>query len=608
MERVRSRPGLGALRHPDQLVAPVGEFGLTLIAADLERVRSLAGAIQMSLTWQMPVLYALPSNGSASIPPFSLVRVVSEVDVVDDDALIELAARLEVVRDAVPARIMELTGTLMDTTSALSAADERRRQLKEVLGGHATVLATSPEARAVVGLYRRIASLELDRLDLPWTEVDSLRAAYEAMLAVRESELPVDRDAARLAAQWDRLLADEALLHRSESSHPLNVQVAVMQAKLSVAEQSLAAVRTDAARPRPSVDDLAEIERLHQVAQELEDRSGSRHDSAVIREQARTAERALLARFGFDTHADSVIAGALDSPTAALARCRAAEEKVASIQAVIAELRQHLVPSTERQSLLARADQLAAEITARFGEVDFDDDVARELRTIRQPPQAWHELVAALADRGQDGGHDPLAVARQMLEDASQVNRPVDAIDADIAELTGQLASFDEALLASTRPVGVVAAELVKVEHARDRLSAELAQLRLAITAELELDPSLRPLLEEMQSLDRELSDLAGQLRSETGRRSESSVRPALDEQLTVALGGLELDCDDPLIVAFDSALDQVRPSVPADAQACLTRLAELAQHRQVIVVTADPTLVDTAQRYGGVVSQFAPF
>jgi hypothetical protein len=615
MDGVTSSSALGTLRHPDHSVAPVSPVGLTVVWAEAERVRSAAEAIEMSLSWGMPGLYTGPAGGTKLDPSFLFIRVTGEADTIEDSTLLELVARLEEVREAVPAHIADLTQMIGETAAATRAAEQRREALKDVLRRNAPALSGVPEARTIVGLQRRIAQLELDRRGRTGIDVTAVRAAYECLLELQVTELPVDPEAERLAAAWERLLNDEASLDRTEPRHPLTDQLLTMQGKLREAALALSSAKADVDRPRPTNAERAEIDRLHAITEEAEEGSGrfsGRRGGQAV-DEALARENAYLERFGFDSYADYIISGAIDPPIAAFARLQVAEQKVAAVNAMIGDLQASMAPSRARQELLAQTDRLAAEIAARFGSIEATEDVAAMLRGVRRPPREWFELAEALQAHGEEATEDPMTVAYDVLRRAQEQNGPLEAIEAEVAAARTALASIDQPVLAEFGPLGVAAAELVHVEQAYTRLVADLAELRAYIAGQLERDPAVLAKLDLIQTLDRELSELSRRLAAEGGDQDGSGggtrAAEALDAALSAALAEPAGAGSQPAVVVFEVAVDDSAATAAADLAACVELLAASAAGRQVIVMTSLRALVEAARNYDGVsLSTFATY
>lgn len=623
------------LRHPDHSVAPVEPAGLTVVWADAEQARSAADAIEQSLSWEMPSLYAVGMDGAATAPSFALVRITDDLEAAEDWALNDLASRLERARAAVPARLAQLSEAMAETTEAVDAADRRCHQLKAVLRQHAPTLAGVADARSIVGLERRIASLELDRRGLDVVDVAPIAKAYESLLDLDRANLdganlPVEPEAERLAAAWDHLTADEADLDQSEPRHPLTDQMLTLQSKLRLAEHALAVAQTDLARRRPTDSDRAELEQLHAAVEEASERldgSGGRRASRGAHDRAVAAEAACLRSFGFDSYPDFIITGAIDPPIAALARFQEAEQGVRAVEVMMSDLLDHMAPSAARQRLLARADEVAAEIASIFGDLDAGDDVAAALRNIRRPPPEWFELIDALHGAGHDPTGDPMSVAYQVLVDAQERNGPRDAIEAEIVRLRDRLASIDPTARAQFGPLGAAAAELVYVEYAQRRLAADGTEIRAGVTEELAQDPSARVTLATMQALDQELSQWAARLDDQGrgeggGDGADGPCHPLpvplvpLAMRIDSALAEIELGVGQPLILVFDlEPEDEAESDGEPDAESgdalmadCVGYLIALADDRQVIVITSLDAMIHAADDDGRpALSTFAP-
>lgn len=612
---VATASALGALRHPDQTVAALSPTGLTVVWAEPDRARVAADALERSLEWQLPGLYttAVGHDGAATDgaapgesgetagphAPFRFARVTGVLSVGDGERVLELSEQLDEARRAVPAHITQLSEALAEAGSSARAADERRDELKDVLGAHAATLASSDEARSIVGLHRRIAALELDRRACSTVDVSVIAQAYDALAAVDVSALPVDPDAAELADRWERLLADEASLDATEPRHPLTGQLQELQAKLREAEATLAEAEAEVNRPRPTAADRDEIERLHAAAEEAEERGGLfgalRHDEEG---GAKAREAAFLARFGFQSYSEYLLSGALDPLAGAVARRHAAAQKAAAVRTMIGEVEASMSPSPARRALLDEAERLAAEIATRFGEIDGADDLAAALRDVRRPPREWDELIEVLTAAGEDPTDDPMAVAHAVLEAAQEHNAPAEAIDTELVELRGRLAGFEPEAVARHGSLGVVAGELVRLDRIHERLMAEVTDLRGRLAAELGRHPAALAALDRIQTLDRELTELTGRHRLERDRGGSTATPAAM---LEAAVTGAAGDPASPVVVLFDVELDQAAPGAGALLTQCVDRLVALAAERQIVVVSPIEGLVHAAHTRGDV-------
>lgn len=600
-ESVISGEALGTLRHPDQTVAGLSPRGLTVVWAEPDRARVSADALERSLAWQLPNLYAsapAEAGPGAVIPPFRLVRVSGALTVGDGARVLELSEQLDDARAAVPDRVAELSEALAETGAAARGAEQRRDELKTILGAHAATLASSPEARSIVGLHRRIASLEIDRRGHTTIDVSTLGRAYEALAAVDSSQLPTDPDAEALATRWERLLDAEASLDATEPRHPLIGQLQDLQAKLRGAEAVLAEADEEVNRPRPTAADREEIDRLHTAAEEAEERGGRFGARRNDEDDVHSREAALLARFGFQSYSEYLLAGALDPLAAAVSRRQAALQKVNAIRQMITEVEASMSPSAARRALLDEADALAVEVATRFGDIDAGDDVAAALRSIRQMPPAWTDLIDVLAECGCEPTDDPVGVAYGMLEAARQHNAPADALDAELAELRGRLAGFDPEAVARHGSLGVVAGELIRIERMYDGVTAEVTDLRNRLAGELSRDQRVLVALDRIQTLERELTELTGRTRQERDRAGDATTPAGLLEGAITEADG---DPRSPIVVLFDVELDQAAPGAGALLTECVDRLVALAAERQIVVVTPIEGLVHAAHSHGDV-------
>lgn len=611
---VATATALGALRHPDQTVAALSSSGLTVVWVESERARVAADALERSLEWQLPRLYttAVANDGTAvddtalgesseggHRTPFRFARVTGVLSVGDGERVLELSEQLDDARRAVPDHIAQLSEALAEAGSSARAAEERRNELKDVLGAHAATLAASEEARSIVGLHRRIASLELDRRLCSTVDVTLLTRAYDALAAVDVSHLPVDPEAAELADRWERLLAAEASLDAAEPRHPLTGQLQELQAKLRESEAALAEAEAEVNRPRPTAADRDEIERLHAAAEEAEERGGLfgslRHDEEG---GTKAREVAFLGRFGFQSYSEYLLSGALDPLAGAVARRHAAARKVAAVRTMIGEVEASMSPSPARRALLDEAERLAAEIAARFGEIDAADDVAAALRDVRRPPPEWDELIEVLVTAGKDPTDDPMTVAHGVLEAAREHNAPAEAIDRELVELRGRLAGFEPGAVARHGSLGVVAGELVRLDRIHERLMTGVTGLRRRLADELGREPAALAALDRIQTLDRELTELTGRHRSERDRDGSTDTPAGM---LEAAITGAAGDPASPIVVLFDVELDQAAPGAGALLTQCVDRLVALAAERQVVVVTPIEGLVHAAHTRGDV-------
>ena len=271
---------------------------------------------------------------------------------------------------------------------------------------------------------------------------------------------------------------------------------------------------------------------------------------------------------------------------------------MAAIQAMIAEVEASMSPSPARRALLAEAEQLAAAIAARFGDIDGADDVAAALRDVRCPPGEWDDLNEALAAAGAEPTDDPLAVAYAVLQAAREHNAPADRLDAELVDLRGRLAAFDPEAVARHGSLGVVAGELIRIDRMYERIVAQVTGLRSRLTEELGRDPAgadrPRPDPDAGPGADR--ADRPQPL--ERDRAGGAGTPARMLEAAVTGADGNPWDADrGPVRRGARPGRTRSRAAVVE----CVDQLVALADERQIVVLTPIEGLVHAAHIRGDV-------
>ncbi|HEX5613527.1 MAG TPA: hypothetical protein VFZ83_00070 [Acidimicrobiia bacterium] len=483
-----------------------------------------------------------------------LVDIPSELlDGIDSlvlDDLARAAARRR-AGDSVRAEL-EIRGTALgDAVLAIADEHARARARLDDLDGRIQRLREERDATTETPLdprrdvAARIQSL-LDQLEI---------AAAQPLLT--------DPDAFALAAEWDALVvARETPL----DAPPLDVA----QARV---DQARAAAR------RLEGDRLthAKVAELHALARRVADaeraldaaKRSERAAAATQAEKARRAEAKALAALGFSSRAGFLVAiadGVPDDASDDAAR-RAAADEVAAAEAELERARD----AANRPSP-AQLEEQAIELRARAAQLlgHFPgDDVAADLRALRREPAIVAERRAALRDALWELGVDPAPDAAQVASAWLREHAAARA-GADAAEAEAETRRRD------------LDAEIDMLRAERERTGRDLEQLALRLEAmELERDAAVRA-HGEARDVDASASE-PSEAEIEAALRDEA--RRLLDHTDAVRL---------PLVAA--SLLSVFGEGARART---LSLLEQLSEQAQVIVVAADPAIVQWARALG---------
>lgn len=451
-----------------------------------------------------------------------------------------LRAELELRSTALADAVLAIRGEAERARARLDEVDGRIQQLRASLED-----ANESDLDPRDHVAERIRNL-LDQLEI---------AAAQPLLT--------DPDALALAAEWDALLATRTAPSDTPPLDEAHGRVERARAAL----RHLEGDRLTSGKVR-ELHELAR--RVAEAEHALDGAKRSERTAAATRvEQARRAEAKALAALGFSSRAGFLVAIADGVPDGAAddeAR-RAAAEELATAEAELERARE----AAERPSAAQLAER-ELELRARAAQLlnHFPgDDVASELRALRREPPIVGERRAALRDalveHGVDPAPDPARVATAWLRDHAAARAGAAAEAAEAA------ARRDEA-----------ERELQARRGERERIARELEQLGLRLEAmELERDAARRA------------HDAAGPDDLAIEEPDEAELEAALREEARRVLDQAD-SVQLPLVVG--SLLGILGEGARARA---LRLLEDLSAETQIIVVAADPAVLQWAETLG---------
>lgn len=354
----------------------------------------------------------------------------------------------------------------------LRAAEDARAEAADAL----RAIEQAAAARAATRDHLLAVRAELiARVDAPLVDTETVRMAlstFDAETAIGEPDL-VARD---LAREWIEVDDELARIEEALPAPPMPEEIEAAERHLDQIETAIA--QLEAAEPgalRPDARD--EIEAAHEavlVAEEDLDHLDD-YDEAVERlHHARRVEHEVLARHGFETYLDVILAGsAADGDEQAdlldaLRARRVAEDTLTSLRAA-AE------PPAILSALRARCDRIYREAADLLG-CDPAEKVAELLYAHPVvPPNRTKALAAVLADVGvvpvgvsvREAAISWLVAHDHELAERDECRRDIDRIDDELADLDDQDA-HDTA--EADRVVEVARATYDDLEFARARV------------------------------------------------------------------------------------------------------------------------------------------
>ena len=360
--------------------------------------------------------------------------------------------------------------------------------------------------------------------------LDSRRDALETALATARDEIDAEQEAARLAAaRRDALQAMIADLETERSDQ--DAALALVQADLQATEAELTEqeaariVEAEAARRLRGRLETADAE-LTAMSLALEAQRQAAEDTLTLLAASRAAQEDLDAR---------LMAALVDGEQAA--------EASQAARSALAEARARLAEEGESADALRQrlADAVAAQRVAEAGLGDALTEQERQAALLAQARATFSELS----------------------ETSAQDRRRLAALNAQIAEMRGQLGEL-QSLLNSAAVQDTVAE--VQIEALGARLNAALARVASEERQRAELEAAERRRLEqEAQRLENFRSEFFGQLRAILG--DQDGVRIVGDRFVFSSE------------VLFDSGSATLSPAGRADIANVARRLEEVARN-----------------------------
>ncbi len=405
------------------------------------------------------------------------------------DRVLEQRAAAAAAIEQADRELSELVGVGMDETGL-------RRELEA--SGQAVQAAQEAHARAVAAIEelqteRAVLDARLAELQGAPTPGGSTAAVPEQIERVRQhlmtwidqaSDAGPDPQAQALADAWTDLHADLAELTSNALPPPTDEELAGAEQRVAAALAGVQGIDASAQPLRP--EDRTALDAAHETVLAAEERIGKRRGAGGAQqrlEEARAAERALLARHGFDPYLDLVLSGG--------------RRNVDSGQRLAAE-RDYLAAVAERDALVAARQvspdleylhREAARLQAHSAELLGVDPGEAAIPLLRAHPLLPASVVEGLRDALAVAGIHPHGVG--LAETAA---RWVDQQDELIAARErGRAASGHAAVqlaAVQARQVALVD-ELAAAEHAEAH-AAEQLEMSLRSVGAFEAELSVR--------------------------------------------------------------------------------------------------------------------
>ena len=369
-----------------------------------------------------------------------------------------------------------------------------------------------------------------------------------------------------------RRLADHVARVRTVAAHLTGLESAVIKAEgdLEVARRSLAELQVSVTPTRLSDDEEARLEHLLFAAMDGGRLARWFRDATDDRSEVRSEARALLAKAGVDSWTAYTVARSHPglAPEAAETLARA-EQEVADAERRLASVREELDRDELATAMRNEIDAITI-ASRRFIGPEIPPDLDRALAGIgiEVPDQRWVEARDDLVD----------ALAEAMP--AVEGGEPTAEVDAAVVVERAQAWLSAQEAGGGHREVEQMLAEREALRARQNRHEAALA----------EIDDVEQRALEEAERLDvlrRELADL-DRPRPRTASDVLALVEPIVDQAAGRPGGPV------PLAMACDLA-----DLGGTEVDRLLTRLVELAQRAQIIVVSDEPAVAEWAAAAG---------
>jgi len=477
-------------------------------------------------------------------------------------------AAKEMIADAT-AQLADLETAELHETTLRREVDRANDRLRAAEASHAEAtdrLRSIEQAAASRAATRehllRVRADLVARIEAPLIDTEPVRQAladFDADAALDEPD-PVAQD---LAREWLEVDDELARLLAALPEPPTPEEIDAAERHLQEIDAAIATFEDSGGGPHPGARD--EIEAAHEAVLVAEEDLDHAHDPEAAYdalEHARQVEQAVLARHGYETYLDVILAGeeaggADHAELAHLLRARrVAEETLTSLRAA-AE------PPAILTALQTRQDRIYREAADILG-CDPGDNVAELLYAQPLVPvQRTRALVAALAQVGvvpvgmsaRDAAISWLVEQDRELTAREEYRREVDRVDADLAELDDEDAH------------AVTSAEQ----------AVEMAQLAYE---------ELQQATARVQQLEEEMSDRATQ---DERRLQRIAVAEQLRAQIAAVVEAIERT-DDEYHSAVESA-EAATIAAEANLERATAELSDAVRRLRRIAETLPPAL-----------------
>jgi hypothetical protein len=460
-------------------------------------------------------------------------------------------AATRVIEDA-RRQLRDLESSEMDEATLRRRIDEVAHELRDAQASHAhaTELLHRREAQA----YERAGTREhllreraelVERIESPLYDAEPIRAA----LAVFDEASDIDHAdpvAYGLAEEWLDVCEELERIEAALPPSPTPEELTTAEHQLGEIQSLVAELEATSRHARLDPTARDEIERAHEAVLVAEEAAGQPDRSPTADyelEAARYAEREVLARYGYATYLDVVMAEPEPDETSselmeALRARRHAEDTVASLWAATE-------PPPIVTTLRARRDRIYRE-AAELLCCDPGDNLLELLHSHPAvAPQRTQHLAEVLGAYGvypvgmsvRDAAMDLLLGIEREVEVRAELAQDLERLDADLVALDDQDAQH--------------AAEIDDMVHATHATAAEVER----ITTQLE---SLQyELHDRMASHERWLQRVAAaeELRAQIAAVSEALERS--DEEFDTKIADAEVAVDE-----AESALEEANAAL----------------------------------------------
>lgn len=336
----------------------------------------------------------------------------------------------------------------------------------------------APEARQPQS-DARLAEIDARRAVVTWMmarPVPDARGVIEALEVLEAASNVAERTRERrlsLADAWTDVMIRlsaclPTLAPSDEVLEDARAAVATARSELWLAERALGTAPPE---------DLAELERAHELVEAAEARAARPLSGAAARRElaeARQAERAILDGLGFASYMERHLTEALFRPDASAFEHRdRAQAALDEATAVLSELEVIAEEAGRRERLEAEAAGYAAAAERYLGGRPAAPDLAVALRTAADPgvDAARSQLAESLARAGTTDTGELVPIAHHFIADSharaaehDELRRELEGLDAERASLVEPVGVADEVVPVAPRPATPEVAEARHLE------------------------------------------------------------------------------------------------------------------------------------------------